>query len=230
MKRLLLATTAIAVLTGTPALAQECRERLDSLEQVVGTADTYTTVLRSGMHDEIGALWDVASDLERQGEDEACLQIADSLESMITKAQTPGIVDPDAWELEQVARLEEATPVTDDTGRMRIQDIIGMSVYTPRNEYLGELDDVVLHGSGIGYGVIARGGFLGIGSDEVPVPWDRFSVTRDHETLVLDIDPAQLDGAPTYAAVDMESDGDGAAIDFEAIRDDVDSFFSDLTN
>jgi len=233
MKRLLLATTAIAVFASAPALADDCRERLDGLEQTIGSEEAYSTVLRSGMDNEIGQLWNVASRLERQGNEEACLQIADALESIVAESQTPGIVDADAWDEEQLARLEEATPVADHQGRMRIQDIIDMPVYTPRNEYLGELDDVVLTENGIGYGVIGRGGFLGIGDDEVPVPWDQFKVTQDRRILVLDIDPARLDEAPNYKVEMDEFDGDSdnePLIDFEAMREKVDAFFTDLTN
>lgn len=244
MKRFLLATTALAMFAGAPAFADDtCRDRLDALEQGIGAEDTYATVLRSGMQDEIGTLWDVAADLDRQGNEEACLQIANALESMVTKAQTPGIVDADAWEEEQRARLEAATPVAESQGRMRIQDIIGMDVYTPRNEYLGELDDVVLTDQGIGYGVIERGGFFGVGGDEVPVPWNRFMVTQDGDTLVLDIDPATLEAAPTYQAflpdeeIDADNDGnvdnvdqDEPMVDFDAIRENVDDFFNNLTD
>ena len=198
MKRLLLATTACAVFASAPAFAEECRARLDGLEQNIGTEEAYWTVLRSGMDDEVGVLWDVASGLEREGNEEACLQIAGALEAIIAETQAPGFVDASAWEAEQLARLDEATPVTENQGRMRIQDILGMSVYTPRNEYLGEIDDVILSDSGIGYAVIERGGFLDIGDYEVPVPWDRFSVTLDRSILVLDIDPARLEEAPNY--------------------------------
>ena len=236
MKRLLLATTAFTMFASAPALADNCRDRLDGLEQAIGSEETYTIVLRSGMQDEIGTLWDVAADLERQGNEEACLAITNALESMVTKAQTPGIVDADAWEEEQRARLEAATPVADSPGRMRIQDIIGMDVYTPRNEYLGELDDVVLTDNGIGYGVIERGGFFGMGEDEVPVPWDRFKVTQDGNTLVLDIDPVTLEAAPTYQSLVADTDNaddtdqDDPMIDFDGIQQNVDDFFDNLTN
>ena len=233
MKRLLLATTACAVFASAPAFAEECRARLDGLEQNIGTEEAYWTVLRSGMDDEVGVLWDVASGLEREGNEEACLQIAGALEAIIAETQAPGFVDASAWEAEQLARLDEATPVTENQGRMRIQDILGMSVYTPRNEYLGEIDDVILSDSGIGYAVIERGGFLDIGDDEVPVPWDRFSVTRDRSILVLDIDPASLEEAPNYQ-VEMEAfegeNDDEPMVDFDAMRSKVDAFFDDLTS
>ena len=98
MKRLLLATTACAVFASAPAFAEECRARLDGLEQNIGTEEAYWTVLRSGMDDEVGVLWDVASGLEREGNEEACLQIAGALEAIIAETQAPGFVDASAWE------------------------------------------------------------------------------------------------------------------------------------
>lgn len=229
MKRLLVTTTALVALTAAPAWSAECRDRLDGLEQALGEETAYSTVLRSGMQDEIGTLWDVAATLEREGDEDSCLQIASAMESLVAKANAPGIVDAETWEREQVDRLESAVALGEFQGRMRIDDLMGASVYTPDNAYLGELDDVVLMPEGrIGYGVVERGGFLDIGDDDIAVPWDRFQVTEDGRTLVLDIDPARLEGAPRYDD-DMTEDEDDETVDFDAWRQQVDDFFADLT-
>jgi len=52
--------------------------------------------------------------------------------------------------------------------------------------------------------VLARGGFMGMGRDRVPVPWEAASLHRDQDNqLRAAITEQQLDGAPTleeYAA------------------------------
>jgi hypothetical protein len=90
-------------------------------------------------------------------------------------------------------------------------------VYSPRNDYVGEIDDLVITTEGISYGVVERGGFLGIGGDRVAVPWQRFALTTDGQTLVLDVDPARIEEAPAYE--------DGLAQD-ETWRSETDAFFA----
>jgi len=215
--RLLIPAATALVFSAAPVFAQDCAERLEGLQTMLGDENAYSTVLRAGMQDQIGMLWDVAALLQQDGDEEACRQIAVAMESIVTKVSTPGLVDGDLWNEQQAARLEAAVPVDELESRFHIDDVLGASVYSPRNDYLGEIDDLVITAQGIGYGVIERGGLLGIGDERIAVPWQRFAMTADGQTLVLDVDPQRIGEAPAYE--------DGLAQD-ETWRSESDAFFS----
>ena len=44
------------------------------------------------------------------------------------------------------------------------------------------------------------GGFLGIGEQYHPLPWDVLSYSPEHDGYVVDLDRDRLEGAPSYAA------------------------------
>ncbi len=66
----------------------------------------------------------------------------------------------------------------------RVSKIIGLSVYTDSNEKVGTVDDVVLtEGDKATVAVISVGGFLGIGSKLVAIPFDQLKRDADKATL-----------------------------------------------
>ncbi len=66
----------------------------------------------------------------------------------------------------------------------RVSKIIGLTVYTDGNEKVGTVDDVVLtEGDKATVAVISVGGFLGIGSKLVAVPFDQLKRDTDKATL-----------------------------------------------
>jgi hypothetical protein len=63
--------------------------------------------------------------------------------------------------------------VTPDIGGMRASRIVGSSVYNDHNEKIGSVDDVVIGNDKSLSVVISVGGFLGLGSKMVQVPFNR---------------------------------------------------------
>lgn len=234
MKRMLLATTAFTILATGSALAEECRGRLDVLQATISEEPGYNAILAQGIQDEVGILWRTAASLERSGNNDACLQITTAIESLISKTATDYEsmgADADSWTQERIARLEAAVPVGEYEGRLRIQDIVGASVYSPADEFLGEIDDVILTSDGIGYAVLGHGGFLEIGEDEIPVPWQHFRVTEDGKTLVLNTDEETLDEAPTLDDIDATKDiDDWTRVDFAEWAEDIEAYFNKVLN
>jgi sporulation protein YlmC with PRC-barrel domain len=65
--------------------------------------------------------------------------------------------------------------------QMRASKVVGASVYNDKNESIGSVDDVLMSDSDhkAGTAVISVGGFLGMGSKLVSVPFDQLRIEND---------------------------------------------------
>jgi sporulation protein YlmC with PRC-barrel domain len=92
--------------------------------------------------------------------------------------------------------------MTDNAG-MRASKVIGSSVYNDQDQKIGSIDDLVI-GSNKGLSaVISVGGFLGMGSKMVEVPYDKlqFGNTKsssDNRVVMPGVTKEQLTGMPDY--------------------------------
>jgi len=67
---------------------------------------------------------------------------------------------------------------------VRASKLIGAAVYSDQNERIGSVDDLVMtDGNKVTVAVVAVGGFLGLGSKLVAVPFEQMK--RDGERMVL---------------------------------------------
>ncbi|MGE4043693.1 MAG: PRC-barrel domain-containing protein, partial [Acetobacteraceae bacterium] len=80
------------------------------------------------------------------------------------------------------------------------EQVQGTAVYNPSGERLGSIHDVMIdkRSGRIGYAVLSFGGFLGIGDNYYPLPWEKLSYDVDKGGYVIDLDKATLEGAPSY--------------------------------
>jgi sporulation protein YlmC with PRC-barrel domain len=89
-----------------------------------------------------------------------------------------------------------------DAGAVLASELIGQNVYSPANETLGDVNDVVWSDEdGIQGLVVGVGGFLGIGEKEVAVSYDAFDIRSDGnggEKLVLSATADELAAAPDF--------------------------------
>lgn len=66
----------------------------------------------------------------------------------------------------------------------RASKVIGAAVYTDQNERIGTVDDLVMTGEDkVTVAVVSVGGFLGLGSKLVAIPFDQLK--RDNDRVVL---------------------------------------------
>ena len=81
----------------------------------------------------------------------------------------------------------------------------GTSVYNAAGDKLGSVDDLVIdkHSGQVRYAVLEFGGFLGMGTDRYPLPWDMLKYDTAMDGYVVPLDKAKLDNAPRYADGDM---------------------------
>jgi len=90
----------------------------------------------------------------------------------------------------------------------RASKVIGSTVYNENNESIGEVDDILIPpgGSGEPVAVISVGGFLGIGSRLVAVPYDRLQMNAQNNRWTLPgATKDSLNGLPPFSY-----DGTGA--------------------
>lgn len=80
-----------------------------------------------------------------------------------------------------------------------IFNLTGYSLVNTQDEDLGEIQELILDLSQgqVLYVVADVGGFLGIGENQVAIPWDRLQLDEENENFVLDVDEETLENAPT---------------------------------
>ena len=67
---------------------------------------------------------------------------------------------------------------------VRVSKLIGAAIYSDQNERIGSVDDLVMtENDKITVAVVAVGGFLGLGSKLVAVPFDQLKHDADHVVL-----------------------------------------------
>jgi sporulation protein YlmC with PRC-barrel domain len=94
-------------------------------------------------------------------------------------------------------------PVMTDNGDMRASKIIGSSVYDDHDQKVGSIDDLVIGRDKSLQAVLSVGGFLGMGSKLVEVPFDKlqFGNTKgssDNRVVMPGATKESLNGMPDY--------------------------------
>jgi sporulation protein YlmC with PRC-barrel domain len=81
----------------------------------------------------------------------------------------------------------------------------GTAVYNTMGDKLGSIDDLMIdkRSGQVRYAVLEFGGFLGMGTDRYPLPWDVLKYATAKDGYVVPLDKAKLDTAPRYAASDV---------------------------
>ena len=91
---------------------------------------------------------------------------------------------------------------SDETNELIASDKVeGTDVYNTRGESLGKIENFMVNkrSGKVEYAVLQFGGFLGIGSDYYPLPWDKLTYQGDKGGYVVDIDKSKLEKAPRYS-------------------------------
>ena len=167
-----------------------------------------------GPRRELDALLVAAEVFARSGREEACQtvlsEIRDMRDQRMARLEEAGI-PPEEVQTWRQERLALAQPVEEVGGALRVENILGADIRNLRDEDLGDIEDVVFDDRGrISYVLLSRGGFLGIGQDMVPVPWEDLRAIPELDTFVLDVQEEVLEQAPTVdreVFADLESYG-----------------------
>jgi sporulation protein YlmC with PRC-barrel domain len=81
----------------------------------------------------------------------------------------------------------------------------GTAVYSASGDKLGSIDDLMIDklSGQVRFAVLEFGGFLGIGTDRYPLPWQALKYDTRLEGYVVPIDKSLLEKAPRYAVDDV---------------------------
>lgn len=81
----------------------------------------------------------------------------------------------------------------------------GTNVYNPAGDRLGTIETLVIDkiSGKVRYAVMEFGGFLGIGTDRYPLPWDTLKYEPNMGGYVVSLAREQLENAPRYAREDQ---------------------------
>jgi len=77
----------------------------------------------------------------------------------------------------------------------------GTKVYNDAGEKLGSIDELMIdkRSGQVRYAVLEFGGFLGMGTDRFPLPWNMLKYDTTLEGYVVPLDKNRLEGAPRYS-------------------------------
>src|SRR5712671_1346884 len=103
-------------------------------------------------------------------------------------------------------RSSAMTTVSDtDLTVISSEKVEGTAVYNPDGDKLGSIDDLMIdkRSGQVRYAVLEFGGFLGMGTNRYPLPWDALKYDTVKEGYVVPIDKARLQEAPSYPEGDV---------------------------
>lgn len=91
---------------------------------------------------------------------------------------------------------------TDETNRLIASNKVeGTAVYNRDGERLGSIANFMVEkrSGQVEYAVLSFGGFLGMGSEYYPLPWDVLDYDTRQGGYVVDLDKDVLEKAPRYS-------------------------------
>lgn len=84
---------------------------------------------------------------------------------------------------------------------IRATRVEGTEVRNSAGEHLGSVDDLVIgkRDGQVKYAIMSFGGFLGIGEEYHPLPWEKLTYDEREGSYIVDLSKEELEGAPRYA-------------------------------
>lgn len=171
------------------------------------------------------ALYSAALVFAHRGNEEACQNVLaetrDIYADTISTLEEAGVRPEEimTWRQEQILASRS---VMDLPYSLSSAQIVGADVRNARDEHLGSIEDAVFdrETGDIDYVVISRGGFFGIGEDEIAVPWEMLEVAPGMNLFVLNVAESVIENAPEIDADDLSAPGA-----YEEYRERVDSYW-----
>jgi hypothetical protein len=99
----------------------------------------------------------------------------------------------------------------------------GTAVRRPNGEKVGEIARLMIdkQSGKVAFAVMSFGGFLGLGEDFYPIPWEKLNYNPALDAYEIDIDKDQLTAAPKFtdeAAFDWSSAEGRRVNDYYGVR------------
>lgn len=82
--------------------------------------------------------------------------------------------------------------------------VVGTAVYDPNDKKIGSVERLILEKTTgqVSYAVLSFGGFLGIGEDYYPVPWQMLTYDESVGGFRVNLTKEQVENAPKYGSDD----------------------------
>jgi hypothetical protein len=99
-------------------------------------------------------------------------------------------------------------PYVKDTASLIASDKVeGTAVYGADGKRIGSVARLLLEkrGGRVAYAVLSFGGFLGIGDDYYPLPWEKLRYDEQLDGYRIDLTKDQITGAPRYNDLEDET-------------------------
>jgi hypothetical protein len=99
-----------------------------------------------------------------------------------------------------------ATEARETAGLIGSDKVEGTYVYDAKGENIGSIERVMIEkvSGQVAYAVLQFGGFLGIGSDYYPIPWQSLKYDTSLGGYRTNITEEQLKGAPKYSGTSWD--------------------------
>ena len=94
-------------------------------------------------------------------------------------------------------------PYVKDTPSLIASDKVeGTRVYGADGKRIGSIERVILEkrGGRVAYAILSFGGFLGIGDDYYPLPWEKLRYDDELDGYRIDLTKEQIESAPRYGS------------------------------
>lgn len=89
--------------------------------------------------------------------------------------------------------------------KLRASDLIGRDIHNAEDDEIGEIDDLIVSRDGDKVmAVISLGGFLGVGSKLVAVPYEDLRITKDGKHVYYNATKVELEGRSAFTYADDE--------------------------
>lgn len=194
----LIAAAASALLGAAPVLAQECDGRINEL-----TGDTAELVRQGGgAAIVVRELQDAAVRLAEQDLDEACLATVEAIQAALD-AYGPdgGAGGPLVVQRPVLAAAEiEARAVPFREAGLATSALENADVYNYENDYLGEVENVLVRGGRPTHVLVTPDGILNRGPVGAAIPVSLLRWDPEWEAFFVPITSQALEDAPAYAA------------------------------
>ncbi len=144
--------------------------------------------------------------LSTQSEPAKAPETATTTEAQAPAPSTDATKAPEP-EAQSAAKESKEKPITgqimlQDENTMLASSMIGATVYSPNEEQIGDINDIIVKSDGTVQGVVVGvGGFLGMGEKNVAVEMKQLTLTpRDDGSvrLVLNASKEELENAPAF--------------------------------
>lgn len=217
IRRAALAATA-TMFFAVPVLADDCADAIRDNDAWLQDQPEVRASFDATAQRDLRDLRDAAMILQRNGRGDACEDVVEAMRAIAGERHEEAQAQVQALEEEQnvrVERLTAAVSVAELQGVLRADEMIGRDVRNMQDEDLGEVDDVVIatNNTGYSYAIVAHGGFLGIGEEQVAVPLSSLRLTQDRDVLVLDMSEDAFGQAPRFQRGDMSMLNDASWVE-----------------